>query len=188
MEKKRLRRLRDLISNTVQLDQAPNIELFNAKTVRGETSEGELQNAADSLVDGKDEDELESADEEDLPPNFNHVKTFDLDDEEQNEIIVPLEEKDVREARASSKWFSTDEWFDGLDNGRELEDANLEQVFPKAKRPKLEKMDVAQVENVDMAQEEEEEEDEEDSDSDSDTDPEDAETEYVRNMEERIGT
>merc|ERR1712130_433583 len=47
MEKKRLRRLRDLISNTVQLDQAPNIELFSAKTVRGETSEGELQNAAD---------------------------------------------------------------------------------------------------------------------------------------------
>jgi len=65
---KSLRTLRDLISNTVQLDQAQDMELFNLSQVKNKTDDGE--EAEQHPADDQSEDDLESGDEEDLPPDF----------------------------------------------------------------------------------------------------------------------
>jgi hypothetical protein len=89
---KSLRTLRDLISNSVKLDYCHDMELFDLKNVKGNTEvdDDEINEAADALVDS----ELESGDEEDLPTDFDHVKTFDVDDEVANNLIKPLEDRD----------------------------------------------------------------------------------------------
>ena len=42
-------------------------------------------------------------------------------DEETNDLIVPLEEKEVIQDRATSQWFGNSDWFDGLEDGAEVD-------------------------------------------------------------------
>jgi len=137
-------------------------------------------------------------------------RAFDLD-EEANELIVPIDDKETIKERQAQNWFSQDDWFDGLADTRALDEANLNAVFPAAKKPRLEKpevekpevekpegeeepetsekMDVDNIiddENQDDNESEEESESETDSDSDSDND-EEAQRAYLNDMENRIG-
>ena len=135
---------------------------------------------------------------EHLPPHFKSDHAFDLDEESENKIVVDLEEKSVRQAKAAEKWFSEGEWFDGLEANRDLDDANLEAAFsgqkkskpekePKKDNDAEEKMEVEEpVEPVSKLNKEEVESESE-SDSDLETDEEEAQAEKLREMEERIG-
>lgn len=42
--------LRDLITNTVRLDTADDIELFNAKTLTKDAADDDIQDVADNLI------------------------------------------------------------------------------------------------------------------------------------------
>ena len=134
-------------------------------------------------------------------------RAFDLD-EEANELIVPIDDKETIKERQAQNWFSQDDWFDGLADTRALDEANLNAVFPAAKKPRLEKPEVEKpeveeepetsekmdVDNIidddnkddNEVESEEESESETDSDSDSDND-EEAQRAYLNDMENRIG-
>ena len=47
---KNLKVLRDLITNTVRLDTADDIELFNAKTLTKDAADDDIQDVADNLI------------------------------------------------------------------------------------------------------------------------------------------
>merc|ERR1712131_15129 len=105
-KEKSLKKLRDLIGNTVKLDQVEDIELFNLKQMNSKVKDADIEdevNQTDS--DEESGDELESGDEEHIPDHIKDSgKRFDRD-EETNDLIVPLEEKEVIQDRATSQWF-----------------------------------------------------------------------------------
>lgn len=193
-----LRRLRDLLANSVHLDEAEDQEVFklvslNKKVI--DQDDDEYNQAADQLAD----DELESGDEEDLPPDFDFKKTMvNLHDgeeeaEAENELIRHLEDKSVRQDRQSAAWFGT-EWFGGLDDGDDLEKANLAAMMKtgqkEAKKTKKEKteeaMEVDQSEPINDIKEEDDSEDYTTTDSD-DSDAEEAKRKELKELEDRIG-
>ena len=66
------------------------------------------------------------------------IQRFDMD-EETNDLIVPLEEKEVIQDRATSQWFGNSDWFDGLEQGAEVDQSNINQILKdKNKKPKKE--------------------------------------------------
>ena len=128
---KSLKGLRELISNTVKLDQVEDVELFNKglfdlKSVKSNLKDDDF----DKEVDKSDSEvELEEGDEEDLPEFLNvPEKQFDMD-EETNELIVPLEEKTTVQDRRTQQWFGNSEWFDGLaEEGDKIDHQNIKLI------------------------------------------------------------
>ena len=57
-------------------------------------------------------------------------------DEETNELIVPLEEKEVIQDRATTQWFGNSDWFDGLEDGNEVDQSNIDQILKDKKKEK----------------------------------------------------
>ena len=57
-------------------------------------------------------------------------------DEETNDLIVPLEEKEVIQDRATSQWFGNSDWFDGLEEGAEVDQSNINQILKDKKKEK----------------------------------------------------
>ena len=57
-------------------------------------------------------------------------------DEETNDLIVPLEEKEVIQDRATSQWFGNSDWFDGLEEGADVDQSNINQILKDKKKEK----------------------------------------------------
>merc|ERR1711990_628985 len=166
-------------------------------------------NQEDSDEDGSEGEELESGDEEHIPEHVKD-KRFDMD-EETNDLIVPLEAKEVIQDRATNQWFGNSDWFDGLEDGTEVDQSNINQILKDKKREKKEKSkNKKSEEGVELPDEEQmevevnnelqiqenddgreiESEDESDSDDESESDDSEDERQRValREMEERIGS
>ena len=75
-------------------------------------------------------------------------------DEETNDLIVPLEEKEVIQDRATSQWFGNSDWFDGLENGAEVDQSNINQILKDKKKEKKPKKESTGPKSEEMGDEE----------------------------------
>ena len=75
-------------------------------------------------------------------------------DEETNDLIVPLEEKEVIQDRATSQWFGNSDWFDGLEDGAEVDQSNINQILKDKKKEKKPKKESAGPKSEEMGDEE----------------------------------
>ena len=74
-------------------------------------------------------------------------------DEETNDLIVPLEEKEVIQDRATSQWFGNSDWFDGLEDGAEVDQSNINQILKDKKKEKKPKKESAGPKSEEMGDE-----------------------------------
>jgi len=198
---KALRGLRDMIQNTVKLDQVDDVELFSLKTaptaVNDESFAAEHDRQADADSEGE---ELDEGEEDELPDHFkNDEKRFDMD-EQTNELCVSLEHPDVAADRTTATWFEQDDWFEGVEDGDDRE--TIEKILAKQKKkaagvqakekkPKTKK-NAGEDESMEIDQEIDQAAAEAELSSDSsdsdDSDSEDEEArQQLRDMEARIG-
>ena len=75
-------------------------------------------------------------------------------DEETNDLIVPLEEKEVIQDRATSQWFGNSDWFDGLEDGAEVDQSNINQILKDKKKEKKPKKESAGPKSEELGDEE----------------------------------
>lgn len=75
-------------------------------------------------------------------------------DEETNDLIVPLEEKEVIQDRATSQWFGNSDWFDGLEDGAEVDQSNINQILKDKKKEKKPKNESAGTKSEEINDEE----------------------------------
>ena len=75
-------------------------------------------------------------------------------DEETNDLIVPLEEKEVIQERATSQWFGNSDWFDGLEDGAEVDQSNINQILKDKKKEKKPKNESAGTKSEEINDEE----------------------------------
>ena len=75
-------------------------------------------------------------------------------DEETNDLIVPLEEKEVIQDGATSQWFGNSDWFDGLEDGAEVDQSNINQILKDKKKEKKPKKESAGPKSEEMGDEE----------------------------------
>ena len=198
---KGLRRLRDLLSNAVHLDEAEDQEVFKLVTLKKNVIDQDDEEYA-QMADENAADELESGDENDLPADFNFKKTLvNLNDgeeaEEDNELIHHLEDKSVKQQKQSAAWFGQNEWFSGLDDNEDLEQANLKAMMKQTDKPEKKTKNKPVESNameVDegVSSQEHEAESEEDDSSSSDDDSDDSDVELAKSLElkeleDRIG-
>ncbi len=197
---KGLRRLRDLLSSAVHLDEAEDQEVFKLVTLKKNVIDQDDEEYA-QMADENAADELESGDENDLPADFDFKKTLvNLDDgeeadEEDNELIHHLEDKSVKQQKQSAAWFGQSDWFSGLDDDEDLEKANLKAMMKQTDKPeKKTKTKAADANAMDVdegvssqAQEAESEEDDYYSDDSDDSDVELAKSLELKELEDRIG-
>ncbi|CAG5099069.1 Oidioi.mRNA.OKI2018_I69.XSR.g16222.t1.cds [Oikopleura dioica] len=200
---KGLRRLRDLLSNAVHLDEAEDQEVFKLVTLNKNVIDQDDEEYAQMADKVADADELESGDEDDLPANFNFKKTLvNLDegadaDQEDNELIEHLEDKNVKQKKQSAAWFGQSEWFSGLGDDEDLEKANLKAMMKetdkpekKAKAKSADAMEVDESTAQSSSLQELSDEDEDDyssSDDSDDSDVELAKSLELKELEDRIG-
>ena len=199
---KGLRRLRDLLSNAVHLDEAEDQEVFKLVTLKKNVIDQDDEEYAQMADANAADDELESGDENDLPADFNFKKTLvNLEDgeeaEEDNELIHHLEDKSVKQQKQSAAWFGQSEWFSGLDEDEDLEQANLKAMMKQTDKPdkkiknksaESNAMEVDAGPSSSQAHEAESEEDDYSSSDDSDdSDVELAKSLELKELEDRIG-
>jgi len=177
------------------------------KQMNSKVKDADLEDEVNGSSDDEDSgEELESGDEEHIPDHIKDSgKRFDMD-EETNDLIVPLEEKEVIQDRATSQWFGNSDWFDGLEEGGDVDQSNINQILKdkkKEKKPKKEtsgkseelgdeeQMEVEvndQVENQEIVDEREIESDSSDYETESDDSEDERQRVALREMEERIGS
>jgi len=198
---KGLRRLRDLLSNAVHLDEAEDQEVFKLVTLKKNVIDQDDEEYAQMADANAADDELESGDENDLPADFDFKKTLvNLEDgeeaEEDNELIHHLEDKSVKQQKQSAAWFGQSEWFSGLEEDNDLEQANLKAMMKQTDKPEKKiknKSSESNAMEVDagpssQAKEAESEEDDYSSSDDSDdSDVELAKSLELKELEDRIG-